>query len=109
MGPVSTTPLIEPDVRISRIRLSDKPSCLRPRQVTRQRGEAGQSQRVVEVLIGEPFDPLAAHLMLSAQPLAQPIVGVPIHDPIGRGYRPETEVVGPPVELPIEKLHHLFG
>jgi len=28
-------PLIEPDVRISRIRLSDKDSCFRPRKVVR--------------------------------------------------------------------------
>ena len=28
-------PLIEPDMRISRIRLSDKDSCVRPRKVAR--------------------------------------------------------------------------
>jgi hypothetical protein len=42
------TPLIEPDLRISRIRLSDKRSCLRPRQVARRPRRLNQSPRLVE-------------------------------------------------------------
>ncbi len=66
MGSVSTIPLIEPDVRISRIRLSDKLSCLRPRQVARQPGQADQPQRCVEVSIRVAFDPFALRPVLSA-------------------------------------------
>ena len=46
-------PLIEPDVRISRIRLSDKDSCVRPRKVARLLFQPGQAQRIVEDLVRE--------------------------------------------------------
>ena len=46
-------PLIEPDVRISRIRLSDKNSCVRPRKVARLHFQPDQAQRLVEGLIWE--------------------------------------------------------
>ena len=45
-------PLIEPDGRISRIRLSDKASRVRPRDVPSLRFQANQTQRVVQVPIG---------------------------------------------------------
>jgi len=40
-------PLVEPDVRFSRIRLSDKVSCLRPRKVARPWLKPGKSKYVV--------------------------------------------------------------
>ena len=46
-------PLVEPDVRISRIRLSDKDSCVRPRKVARLHFQPGQAQMTVEDLIRE--------------------------------------------------------
>jgi len=42
-------PLFKPDVRISRIRLPDKDSRLRPRKVARQHRQFHQPQRLVEV------------------------------------------------------------
>ena len=39
-------PLIEPDVRISRIRLSDKASCVRTRAAARKRRESHQPERL---------------------------------------------------------------
>ena len=39
------TPLIEPDMQISRIRLSDKTSRLHPRQVMPKRGQAYEPMR----------------------------------------------------------------
>jgi hypothetical protein len=51
------TPLIEPDVRISRIRLSDKRSCLRPRQVARRPRKLNQSPRIVENRSGKRLYP----------------------------------------------------
>jgi hypothetical protein len=43
-------PLIEPDVRISRIRLSDKavPSCFRPQQAVSPGTQLSQTQLVVQ-------------------------------------------------------------
>jgi hypothetical protein len=64
--PVSTPPLIEPDWRVWRIRLPDKRSCLRPRQVTRQPRQPNQSQGLVEVLVGEAIAPFALDPVLSA-------------------------------------------
>jgi hypothetical protein len=60
------TPLIEPDMRFSRIRLSDKRSCLRPRQVTRQPRQPNQFQALVEILVWVAIEPLALGPVLSA-------------------------------------------
>jgi len=46
-------PLIKPDVRFSRIRLSDKGSCFRPRKTTRPLLKAHQAQTLVQVVVGE--------------------------------------------------------
>ena len=46
-------PLVEPDVRISRIRLSDKASCVRPRKVALLLLQPGQAQCIVEDLSRE--------------------------------------------------------
>src|SRR6266849_3056220 len=43
------TPLIEPDMQIPRIRLSDKPSRLRPRHVVPQPAQAYEPEVPVEV------------------------------------------------------------
>ena len=65
------SPLGEPDVRISRIRLSPG-SCLRPRRVALARtGVRGAT--TCWALVGLAVDLLAAHRVLPAQPLAWPI------------------------------------
>ena len=46
-------PLVKPDVRISRIRLSDKDSRVRPRETAHPHIEPDQTQLAVQVLIGE--------------------------------------------------------
>jgi hypothetical protein len=46
-------PLIEPGVRISRTRLSDKASCVRPRESSRARRQLDESQCLIQVLVGE--------------------------------------------------------
>ena len=51
--PVSTPPLIEPDGRFSRIRLSDQKSRVRTREGPSLRAESDQPQYIVKVLIGE--------------------------------------------------------
>jgi len=45
-------PLVEPDVRISRIRLSDKDSCVRTRIATRKLRESHQTQTLGQVPVG---------------------------------------------------------
>jgi hypothetical protein len=58
-------PLIKPDVRFSRIRLSDKGSCCRPRNVAVAQAEQDKSQLTVQMLIGKARDRLSRlHLVL---------------------------------------------
>ena len=45
-------PLIEPDVRISRIRLSDKVSCVRTRVAARKQGKSHQAETLGQVPVG---------------------------------------------------------
>jgi hypothetical protein len=64
------TPLIEPDVQISRIRLSDKTSRLRPRRVASERGQVYEPELPVEVREWIGPAPASSDLMLEAQPPA---------------------------------------
>ena len=63
-------PLIEPDVQISRIRLSDKTSRLHPRHVAAKRGQTHEPE--VPVKVREWISPALAlpDLVLEAQPPA---------------------------------------
>ena len=45
-------PLIEPDVRFSRIRLSDKDSCVRTREAARQQGQPYKTERLGQIPVG---------------------------------------------------------
>ena len=63
-------PLIEPDVQISRIRLSDKTSRLRPRHVVPKPAQAYEPEVPVEVR--EWIAPAPPDFVLEAQPPAQP-------------------------------------
>ena len=44
-------PLIKPDVRISRIRLTDKDSCVHPRNVAFAQEKSDQAEFVMQVVI----------------------------------------------------------
>ena len=66
------TPLIEPDVQIYRIRLSDKTSRLRPRLAAPTRGQAHETVMPVEVRERISPAPASPDLVLEAQPPAQP-------------------------------------
>ena len=63
-------PLVEPDMQVSRIRLSDKVSCFRPREVVGAGSQSDQTERPIQVVVGEPRDSLSLHLVLAAQPPA---------------------------------------
>src|SRR5215467_9757221 len=60
------TPLIEPDVRNDRIRLSEKVSRGRPREAIRPRREADEAQHLVQGRLGKPTGPRSEHLVLGA-------------------------------------------
>src|SRR4051812_13097660 len=66
------TPLIEPDMQISRIRLSDKTSRLRPRLAASTRGQAYETVMPVEVREWISPAPASPDLVLVTQPPAQP-------------------------------------
>ncbi len=70
------SPLIEPDVRISRASGSRTRSCLRPRMARRSRGKAREPVLRPESLVGEAHRLPVSHLVLAAEPLAQPPRGV---------------------------------
>ena len=48
------TPLIEPDVRNDRIRLSEKVSRCRPREATRPHRKADEAQHMIEEALRKP-------------------------------------------------------
>ncbi len=85
--PCFHTPLIKPDVRISRIRLSDKDSRFRPRKVARTPTEPDQAQLLVQVGEGEACRPPSLYFVLSAQPRTEPLADVEMHVPIGSAHR----------------------
>ena len=90
------TSLIEPDVQISRIRLSDKTSRLHPRRVAPKRSQTYEPE--VPVKVREWIGPALASpdLVLDAQPPAQPHSGVIVDRPIRYVNSANAEVVGPP-------------
>src|SRR5215472_8242495 len=75
-------PLIEPDVQISRIRLSDKTSRLRPRLAAPTRGQAYETVMPVKVREWIRPAPASPDLVLEAQPPAQPHRCVVVERPI---------------------------
>ena len=95
-------PLVEPDVRFSRIRLSDKASCVRPRKVACRPRQPNQTQGIVEIFIRETCISPGMSLVFGLQPLAEPKPGVGIHTSVGFADRSQTEVSGPPHKLAVE-------
>ena len=85
----------QPDMQISRIRLSDKTSRLHPRLAAAACGQAYEPEVPVKVL--EWINPALASpdLVLGAQPPAQPRCGVVVERPIRRRDGAYTEVVRP--------------
>ena len=88
-------PLIEPDMRISRIRLSDKTSRLHPRRVAPKPAQAYEPEVPVEVREWIGPAPASPDLVLEAQPPAQPHRCVVVERPIRYDDGADTEVVGP--------------
>src|SRR5215470_9054206 len=100
-------PLIEPDRRLSRIRLADKTSRLHPRHVAPERGQAYEPEVPVQVREWISPAPASPDLVLEAQPPAQPHSGVVIDRPIRLGDGAYLEVVS--AQRAVQLLHQLCG
>jgi hypothetical protein len=70
------TPLVKPDVRISRIRLSPVPSDLRSRQVDTSRWNAVEAECLVKILVWDLAKPDASSFRAAHQPAADPSFSV---------------------------------
>src|SRR5688572_2533552 len=103
------TPLIEPDMRSYRIRLSDKTSRLHPRHVVPKPGQAYEPE--VPVQVREWISPALASpdLVLEAQPPAQPHSGVVVERPIRLVDGAYLEVVRPSAQRTVQLFHQLCG
>src|SRR5258708_8079845 len=102
-------PLIEPDRQISRIRLSDKTSRLRPRHVVPKPAQAYEPKVPVKVREWIRSALASPDLVLEAQPPAQPHSGVVVDRPVRRGAGPSFEVVPPSPHHALHLLHQLCG
>src|SRR5262249_23111454 len=101
-------PLIEPHGRFSRHRLSDKDSCLRPREGACPPAEPNQTQLLVQARVREACRPVTPYLVLDTQPLTQPTAHMLIERSIGLADRPQAKVVRPPHQQPVESGYLLF-
>src|ERR1019366_9657727 len=102
-------PLIEPDMQIARIRLSDKTSRLHPRHVMPKPGQAHEPEVPVEVR--EWIAPALAppDLVLVAQPPTQPRSRVVVDCPVRLVDGTYLKVVRPSAQRAIQPLHHFRG
>ena len=76
-------PLIEPDRPISGIRLSEKVSRWRPREIARPPGKTDKSKHCMQSGFRKPRGPRPFHFVLGTQPLTQPLASVRVHRPVG--------------------------
>ena len=102
-------PLIEPDVRVSRIRLSDKASCVRPREAARQHRQPEVTVGLVELFVGVACGAPTPLLVLAAQPPTQPCRHMGVHGSIGPTDGAEAEVVRPAAQQAVEVVSHVSG
>ena len=92
-------PLIEPDLRISRIRLSDKDSRLSPTEVVRAPGsEANQAKFLMKELVGILVNPCADTPVLGDKPLTDSPSNVEVDVMVGFAHRTAAEVICPALE-----------
>src|SRR6202008_1610347 len=102
-------PLIEPDWRMSRIRLSDKNSRLRPRRAATKLGQAYEPEVLVEVREWISSALASPDFVLEAQPPAQPHSRVIVERPIRGAGGANTKVIGPSGKLAVVLIHQPVG
>src|SRR4051794_11220337 len=95
-------PLIEPDMQISRIRLSDKTSRLHPRHVVPKPAQAYEPE--VPVKVREWISPALASpdFVLDARPPTQPHSGAVVDRPVRFGDGAYFEVVRPSAQRAVQ-------
>src|SRR5580693_5378150 len=103
------TPLIEPNLRIARIRLSDKTSRLRPRHVVPKPGQTYEPEVPVEVREWIGPAPSSPDFVLGAQPPAQPHRCVSVERPIRLVDGSYREVVRPSAQRAVHVAHQHCG
>src|SRR4051795_13529155 len=89
------SPLVEPDVRISRIRLSPVISDLRIRRVDTPAGQLVEAEHLVEVRVGVSAVPRASPAAPAHQPASDAPFGVELDRAVDTHDRPLVEVPGP--------------
>ena len=101
--------LIEPDRQVSRIRLSDKTSRLRPRHAAAKPGQTDEPEVLVKVRVRICPALASSGLVLGPQPPAQPHCGVAVECPVRLAGGPYREVVRPAAQRPVQPLHQICG
>ena len=101
----SHPPLIEPDGRVSRIRLLDQNSCFRPRTTPRPSTKQHDAKLVVQPHSGRPCRPATLQLVFASHSLAETMPRVAVDCSLSREHRTEDEVTRSAPELPVQ-LHH---
>src|ERR1700756_2297653 len=101
--------LIEPDMQICRIRLSDKTSRLHPRRAPTKPCEAYEPE--VPVKVREGITPALASpdLVLELEPPAQPHSRVAVERAIRFAGGADTEVIGPSAKRAVQHVDELCG
>ena len=103
------TPLIEPDMQISRIRLSDKTSRLHPRRAATKLCEAYEPEMPVKVREGIAPALASPDLVLESEPPAQPHSRVVVERAICFAGGADTEVIGPSAKHAVQHVDELCG
>src|SRR5271156_4889869 len=102
-------PLIEPDRRSYRIRLSDKTSRLHPRRAATKLGQADEPEVLVKVREWIGSDLASPDFVLEAQPPAQPHSRVVVEHPIRFAGGSNAKVIGPSAKRPVQLIHQPGG
>src|SRR6516225_6340401 len=102
-------PLIEPDRRLYRIRLSDKTSRLHPRRAATKLGQAYEPEVLVKVREWISSALASPDLVLEAQPPAQPHSRVGVERPIGFASGANAKVIGPSAKRAVQPTHQPCG
>ncbi len=82
-----------------------KDSRCRPRKAGGPRCQANQAKLLRQGLLGKPRVPSSPLFVFDTQPLTKPPAGVLLHRSVGLTDRPQTEVVSPTINLPIERFY----
>ena len=103
------SPLVKPDVQISRIRLSPVPSNLRSRQVGTPAGDAVEAERLVEILVRDLAEPGASSSRAAHQPATDTSIRVRSDKLIDVHDRPLIEVAAPAAKHAADAGHRALG